>query len=105
MDWHELTELMCTAVDAYAFTRANPCGWTRSLKSIIGYHRVRAHGEKVVRILSAQPRIVHSGHSAAREVAHELAEHLIRRYPRWYSTTRHDPSTTAEDGWYGEGQM
>ena len=53
----------------------------------------------------AQPGIVPSGHSAAREVVHELAEYLARRYPRLYSVTRHNPSATAECGWYGEGQI
>lgn len=59
----------------------------------------------MVRTLDAQPGIVPSGHSAAREAVHELAEYLIRRYPRLYSVTRHDPSTTAEGGWYGEGPI
>ena len=68
-------------------------------------HRLRAHGKKVVRTLDAQPGIVPSGHCAAREVVHELAEYLVRRYPLSYSVTRHDPSTNAEGGWYGEGQI
>ena len=68
-------------------------------------YRIQAYGKKVVRTLDAQPGIVPSGHPAARETVHELAEYLIRRYPRLYSVTRHDPSTTTEDGWYGEGQI
>ena len=67
--------------------------------------RIRVHGGKVVGTLDAQPGVVASGHPAAREVLYELAEYLVRRYPRLYSVTRHDPSTTAEGGWYGEGQI
>ena len=59
----------------------------------------------MVRTLDACPGIVPSGHSAAREVVHELAEYLVRRYPRSYSVTRRSPSTTTEGGWYGEGQI
>ena len=59
----------------------------------------------MVRTLDAHPGIVPSGHSAAREVVHELAEYLVRRYPHSYSVTRHDPSTTTDGGWYGEGQI
>lgn len=59
----------------------------------------------MVRTLDAQPGIAPSGLSAAREVVHELAEYLIRRYPHLYSVTRHDPSTTGEGGWYGEGPI
>ena len=59
----------------------------------------------MVRTLDAQPGIVPSGRSAAREVVHELAEYLTRRYPHLYSVTRHDPSAMAEGGWYGEGQI
>lgn len=66
---------------------------------------MQVYGERVVKTLDAQPGIVPSGHSAAREVVHELAEYLARRYPRSYTVTRHDPSTTAEGGWCGEGQI
>ena len=59
----------------------------------------------MVRTLDARPGIVPSGHSAAREVVHELAEYLVHRYPRSYSVTRHNPSTTTEGGWYGEGRI
>jgi len=59
----------------------------------------------VVRTLDARPGIVPSGYSAAREVVHELAEYLVRRYPLSYSVTRRNPSTTTEGGWYGEGQI
>lgn len=59
----------------------------------------------MVRTLDAQPGIVPSGHSAAREVVYELAEYLVRRYPRLYSVTRHNPSAKTEGGWYGEGQI
>jgi hypothetical protein len=68
-------------------------------------HRIRACGKKVVRTLDVQHGIVPSGHTAAREVVHELAEYLVHRYPRSYSVTRHDPSITTESGWYGEGQI
>lgn len=68
-------------------------------------HRIRAYGREVVRTLDAQPGLVPSGHSAAREVVHELAEYLVRRYPRLYSATRYNPSVNAEGGWYGEGQI
>ena len=59
----------------------------------------------MVRTLDARPGIVPAGHSAAQEVVYELAEYLVRRYPHSYSVTRHKPSTTTEDGWYGEGQI
>lgn len=59
----------------------------------------------MIRTLDAQPGIVPSGYSAAREVVYELAEYLVRRYPRLYSVTRHDPSAMAGGGWYGEGQI
>jgi len=68
-------------------------------------HRIRVYGEKVVRTLDAQLGTVPSGHSAAREVVHELAEYLIRRYPDLYSVTRNDPTAMTEGGWYGEGHI
>lgn len=58
-----------------------------------------------MRTLDEKPGIVSSGHSAAREVVHELAEYLTRRYPHLYSVTRHATSATAEGGWYGEGKI
>lgn len=58
-----------------------------------------------MRTLDEQPGIVSSGHSAAREVVHELAEYLTRRYPKLYSVMRHATSATAEDGWYGDGKI
>lgn len=58
-----------------------------------------------MKTLDEQPGIVSSGHSAAREAVHELAEYLARRYPHLYSVTRHTTSATTEDGWYGEGKI
>ena len=52
----------------------------------------------MIRTLDAQPGIVSSGRSAAREAVHELAEYLVTGYPRLYSVARHDPSTTSEGG-------
>ncbi|KAF9651806.1 hypothetical protein BDM02DRAFT_3110278 [Thelephora ganbajun] len=89
MDWHEWIELDREFEKYYR----------------IRCYRIRAYGEKVVRTLDAQPGVVPSGHSAAREVIHELAEYLIRRYPHLYSVTRHDPSTAIEAGWYGKGPI
>lgn len=42
--------------------------------------------------------------SSAKEVLHELAEYLSRRYPTVYSVTRkhHRPS---DFGWYGQGEI
>ena len=68
-------------------------------------HRLRTYGKRVARTVDARPGIVHSGHTAAREVVHELAEYLVRRYPRLYSVTRYSPSITNGGGWYGEGQI
>lgn len=58
----------------------------------------------MVETLDAQLEIVPSGHPAAREMVHELVEYLTRRYPHLYTGARHDPSTTAEGGWY-EGRI
>lgn len=68
-------------------------------------YRIQTYGEKLVRTLDEQPGIVPGGHSAAREVVHELAGYLVRRYPHLYSVTRHATSAATGGGWYGEGQI
>ncbi|OBZ71859.1 hypothetical protein A0H81_08181 [Grifola frondosa] len=64
--------------------------------------RIRARGERVVRINAEQPGVVQSGRAAAEEFVHELAEYLSRRHPKVYAVVR---SEKEFDGWYGEGRI
>lgn len=42
---------------------------------------------------------------AARELVHELAEYLSRRYPKVYHVTRRALGEKGAYSWYGEGQI
>jgi len=57
-----------------------------------------------VKTLSERPGVVGGGHLAAKELAHEIAEYLHRRYPTTYKVERgskHDDGF----GWYGLPQI
>ena len=89
-------------------------------------HRIKTRGERAVKIQSAQPGVVQSGHAAgksvillyldhsaycidvkalAAEFVHELAEYLSRKYPNIYQVTRKPKSEKSHTGWYGEGEI
>ncbi|KAF9807489.1 hypothetical protein IEO21_08185 [Rhodonia placenta] len=68
---------------------------------IVGY-RIKTRGDRAVKINDAQPGIVGSGHAAAQEFVHELAEYLSQRYPALYQAVRKEKDTS---GWYGQGEI
>ncbi|KAI0922007.1 hypothetical protein AcV5_000548 [Taiwanofungus camphoratus] len=68
-------------------------------------HRIRTRGDRAVKTNAAQPGIVDSGHTAAREFVHDLAEYLSRRYPTIYSVVRKYRNEKNLSGWYGEGEI
>ncbi|KAH9950050.1 hypothetical protein B0H21DRAFT_21333 [Amylocystis lapponica] len=68
-------------------------------------HRIRTRGDRAVRVNSAQPGVVESGHAGARELVYEIAEYVSRRYPTVYHATRHAVSEKRPYGWRGEGQI
>lgn len=40
----------------------------------------------------------------AKELVHEMAEYLSRRFPQMYTVTRKSP-VKGDFGWYGEGEI
>ncbi|KZT12648.1 uncharacterized protein LAESUDRAFT_640177 [Laetiporus sulphureus 93-53] len=84
--------------------------WTEIDKTFFDYHKVVKHrlqirGDRAVIVNPAQPGIVGSAHAAARELVHELAEYLSRRYPDLYRVVRKEKGEKGEGGWYGEGPI
>ncbi|EPQ59518.1 hypothetical protein GLOTRDRAFT_136372 [Gloeophyllum trabeum ATCC 11539] len=67
-------------------------------------HRAKTRGDRVVRTLPDRPGIVRSGDLAAKELVHELAEYLSRRYPTTYKVERGSKKDEGF-GWYGLPQI
>ncbi|ETW76689.1 hypothetical protein HETIRDRAFT_37752, partial [Heterobasidion irregulare TC 32-1] len=84
--------------------------WIEMDNQFADYHRLRAHrmkkrGERVVQTLPESPNVPTSGFDAARELVHELAEYLSRRYPQTFRVERHSPEKKPGSGWYGEAPI
>ncbi|TFK56026.1 hypothetical protein OE88DRAFT_694681 [Heliocybe sulcata] len=83
--------------------------WVQLDNQFFQYHKIKTHrvatrGEKGVKTLPERPGVVGGGHLAAKELVHELAEYLHRRYPTTYNVERgskHDEGF----GWYGLPQI
>ncbi|KAF9514578.1 hypothetical protein BS47DRAFT_1342889 [Hydnum rufescens UP504] len=69
----------------------------------IKVHRMATQGDKMVRTLPTSIGIP-SGTLAAKELVHEMAEYLSRRFPQVYSVVR-KPHVSDDFGWYGEGEI
>ncbi|THH20946.1 hypothetical protein EW146_g507 [Bondarzewia mesenterica] len=68
-------------------------------------HRMKLRGKRVVQTLPDDPQFATSGYAAAKELVHELAEYLSRRYPNTFHVERHPRGKDGDDGWYGEGRI
>jgi hypothetical protein len=51
-----------------------------------------------------KPQICYSFLYIAKELVHEMAEYLSRRFPQVYSVVR-KPHVSDDFGWYGEGEI
>ncbi|EJU05041.1 hypothetical protein DACRYDRAFT_93402 [Dacryopinax primogenitus] len=65
--------------------------------------RMRTRGSKAVRTMPPRDGVP-GGADAAREVVHELAEYLSRRYPMMFRVERKQ-KREGDWGWYGDGEI